>query len=96
MDDNYGFSEQAAADGQTPTAQFRIEVAEGHEGKNFDIRPLQNGRYEILTKEGSIGTIQLDESDHAHCESQGCELDMPLLHAIRDQIQFHEKWRAEQ
>ena len=36
-----------------------------------------------------VGTIQLDESDHAHCESQGCELDLPLLHSVRDQIRFH-------
>ncbi len=70
---------------------FRIEVAEGHQGKFFNIRPLGNSRYEILNDEGSIGTIQLDEANHEHCESLGCELDLPLLHTIREQIQFHEQ-----
>ena len=69
---------------------FRIEVADGDVGKYFYVKPLGQGRYEILDEEGTIGTLQLDERDHAHCESQGCELDLPLLHAIRDQIQFHQ------
>jgi len=76
-------------DGEALSMQFRVEVADGNQGRFFDIRPLGQGRFEILEQEGSIGTIQLDEVDHAHCESQGCELDLPLLHAIRDQIQFH-------
>ena len=75
-------------------SQFRIEVADGDEGKFFNIRNLGNQRFELLNDEGSLGTIQLDEQDHAHCESQGCELDMPLLHAIREQIQFHLDWKS--
>ena len=73
--------------------QFLIEVADGGQGKTFTIRPMGNERYEILDIEGIIGTVQLDESDHARCESQGCELDLPLLHAIRDQIRFHYQLR---
>lgn len=73
--------------------QFRIEVADGNKGRFFNIKPLGDARYEIFVEEDTIGTIQLDERDHAHCESQGCELDMPVLSAIRDQIQFHEQWR---
>ena len=72
---------------------FRIEVADGHDGKFFNISPLGHLRYEILNDEGSIGTIQLDETNHAHCESVGCEIDLPLIHAIREQIQFHEQFK---
>jgi hypothetical protein len=78
--------------GGADSEQFRIEVADGDQGKFFTIKPLGNARYEILNDDGSIGTVQLDEKDHMHCESQGCELDMPLLHAIRSQIQFHQQW----
>lgn len=69
--------------------QFRIEVADEDKGKYFSVRPLGHDRYELLDDNGSIGTVQLDEKDHAHCESKGCELDLPLLHSIRDQIRFH-------
>jgi len=72
--------------------QFRIEVANNGQSRFYDIKPLGNQRYQIYIEGETIGTIQLDEKDHARCESQGCELDMPLLNAIRDQIQFHEKW----
>jgi hypothetical protein len=80
---------QKNSPGEVPSSQFRIEVANGDQGLFFSIRPLGHLRYEILDDNGSIGTIQLDEDNHAHCESQGCELDLPLLHAIREQIQFH-------
>ena len=72
--------------------QFKIEVAIGDQGKFYDIKPLGNARYEIMIEGDTIGTIQLDEKDHAHCESQACELDMPELHAIREGIQYHEQW----
>lgn len=87
---------QKLTDGQSAESQFRIEVADGDQGRFFSIRPLGHRRYELLDDDGSIGTVQLDEKDHAHCESQGCELDLPLLHSIRDQIRFHEelKYRA--
>ncbi|TCC88059.1 hypothetical protein EZ428_20260 [Pedobacter frigiditerrae] len=73
--------------------QFRIEIADGHFGRFFYIKPLGHERYEILDEEDTIGTVQLDEKDHAHCESQGCELDLPILQAIRDQIKFHQELR---
>ena len=94
MDDQNNFSQKLSAE-ESAEKQFRIEVAEGDQGRFFSIRPLGHSRYEILDDDGSIGTVKLDETDHARCESQGCELDLPLLHAIRDQIQFHLKWRAE-
>lgn len=72
--------------------QFRIEVAQNGKGRFYDIKPRGNQRYEIYIEGETIGTIQLDEKDHARCESVGCELDMPLLNLIRDEIQFHEKW----
>jgi hypothetical protein len=72
--------------------QFRIEVAAGGKGRFFDIKPLGNARYEIFVEGNTIGTIQLDEKDHAHCESQGCELDMPMLNSIRESIQYYEQW----
>ena len=72
--------------------QFRIEVAQNGQGRFYDIKPRGNQRYEIYIEGETIGTIQLDEKDHARCESLGCELDMPLLNLIRDEIQFHEKW----
>ena len=72
--------------------QFRIEVAAGGQGRFYDIKPLGNSRYQIYIEGETIGTIQLDERDHARCESVSCELDMPLLNSIRDQIQFHEEW----
>ncbi|MEQ7801881.1 hypothetical protein ABDJ41_18945 [Pedobacter sp. ASV1-7] len=73
--------------------QFKIEVADNGQGKFYDIKPLGNARYQIYIEGETIGTIQLDEKDHARCESQGCELDMPLLNSIRDQIQAHENWK---
>jgi hypothetical protein len=73
--------------------QFKIEVADNRQGKFYDIKPLGNARYQIYIEGETIGTIQLDEKDHARCESQGCELDMPLLNSIRDQIQAHENWK---
>lgn len=73
--------------------QFKVEVAYNGQGRFYDIKPLGNARYQIYIEGETIGTIQLDERDHARCESQGCELDMPLLNSIRDQIQAHENWK---
>lgn len=72
--------------------QFRIEVATEGQGGFYYVRPLGELRYEILDDQGSIGTILLDGNDHARCESVGCELDLPLMHAIRKGIQTHEDW----
>ncbi|WP_449437137.1 hypothetical protein [Pedobacter steynii] len=72
--------------------QFRLEIANEGKGKFYEIKPLGNSRYEIFDDGQSIGTIALDEQNHAHCESQGCELDMPILNSIREGIQYHEQW----
>jgi hypothetical protein len=72
--------------------QFKIEVADGDQGRHFDINPLGNDRYEISVEGNIIGRIQLDQNNHARCESQGCELDLPILNKIREGIQFHEQW----
>jgi hypothetical protein len=66
--------------------QFKIEVNDANQIRVFGVRSLGNERYELLEDEQTIGTIQLDERDHAHCESQGCEIDLPVLHHVRDQI----------
>lgn len=71
--------------------QFRIEVAGKGTGQYYNIKSLGNSRYQIYIEEDTIGTIQLDEKDHARCESQGCELDMPLLNSIRDAIHAYEQ-----
>lgn len=72
--------------------QFRIEVADGHQGRFFDIRPLGEQQYEISNEQGTIGSIQLDLQQHDYCKNMGCALDLPLLHSIREGIQFHEQW----
>jgi len=92
MEEQSEFNEKLAG-GEQSAHQFRIEVADGDQGRFFSIRPLGHERYEILDEDGIIGTVQLDEKDHAHCESQGCELDLPLLHNIRDQIRFHREMK---
>lgn len=73
--------------------QFRIEVANNGLGHFYEIKSLGNSRYEIYIEEELIGTIQLDENDHSHCLGIGCELDMPLLTAIRDAIHVHESMK---
>lgn len=73
-------------------SQFRIEVVDGDRGRFFYISPLGDLRYEISDDAGAIGTIQLDRENHSQCKNLGCELDMPLLHSIREGIQFHESW----
>ena len=83
-----------AGEGDFAGEQFSIEVADGDQGRLFAVRPLGQGRYELSQDGGTIGTLQLDERDHAHCESQGCELDLPLLHAVREQIRFHQQLRG--
>ncbi|TCC93148.1 hypothetical protein [Pedobacter hiemivivus] len=75
--------------------QFGITVEDNGQGRFFNIKPLGNARYQIYIEDETIGTIQLDEKNHAHCESVGCELDIPLLNAIRDEIQLHEKWKSQ-
>jgi len=66
--------------------QFRIEVAANGLGHFYNIRPIGTAKYQIYQEEELIGTILLDEKDHSHCESEGCEMDLPLLNSIRDAI----------
>jgi len=72
--------------------QFKIEVSDGDQGRFYDITPLGDARYSIAAEGETIGTILLDKQDHASCEGQGCELDLPVLNNIREGIQFHERW----
>lgn len=66
--------------------QFRIEVADQGKGHFYNIKALGSAKYQIYQEEEFIGTIQLDESDHNHFQSEGCEMDMPLMNSIREAI----------
>lgn len=68
---------------------FGIEVADGDRGRFFTVRPLGQGRYELLEDQCIVGTIQLDKTDQAHAERKRCELELPLLHGIREQVSQH-------
>lgn len=71
------------------TGQFRIEVADGDKGRLFTVSSLGQGRYELLEDQCIVGTIQLNKTDHGQAERRRCELDLPLLHGIREQIGQH-------
>jgi len=71
---------------------FRVEVNDNGQGRFFYITPQGEFSYAIADDNGRLGNIRLDGNDHSHCANEGCELDMPLLHAIRQAIQFHEQW----
>lgn len=90
MEDQSEFKPQIT-DREQSGHQFRIEVADGHRARFLSINPLGQELYEIFDDDGVMGTVQLDERDHAHCDSQGCEIDLPLLQSIRDQIRFHQE-----
>ncbi|PST83842.1 hypothetical protein C7T94_12620 [Pedobacter yulinensis] len=70
--------------------QFRVEVADGGEGKVFTIENLGEGRYQISLQDEVLGNIRLDGNAHDHCEQEGCEIDLPLLNSIREAIESHE------
>ena len=76
--------------------QFRIEVAVADEGRFYDITALGDFRYEIFVEGDSIGTVQLDKANPEHCESTGCQLDSPALHAIKDGILYHEALKQDE
>lgn len=71
--------------------QFRIEVASDGQGHTFDITELGDQQFEIYRGEERIGTIQIDGKEHEHCETVDCEIDMPLLNAIREGILLHQE-----
>jgi hypothetical protein len=71
--------------------EFRIEVAsEGH-AWTFNITDLGENQYEIYRENDKLGTIQLDGKEHEHCQTLDCEIDMPLLNAIREGIVLHKQ-----
>ena len=70
---------------------FRIEVADNGKGHFYNIKALGSAKYQIYQQEEFIVTIQLDESDHSHCQSEGCEIDMPLMNSIREAIHTYKE-----
>ena len=70
--------------------QFRLEVARDGQGYFFDIHSLGNNKYDIYKEDTMVGTILLDDKDHDHCDTVNCELDLPLMNAIREGILLHE------
>lgn len=71
--------------------QFRIEVASNGQGYFFDIKSIGNQQYEIYKAQQKVGTIEIDYKDHEHCRGIDCEMDMPLLNAIREGIVLHQQ-----
>jgi hypothetical protein len=71
--------------------QFRIEVASNGQGYTFDITDLGNQQFEIYKGEDRFGTIQIDGKEHEHCQLLDCEIDLPLLNAIRQGILLHQE-----
>jgi hypothetical protein len=76
--------------------QFKIEIALAGEGRFYDIKALGGNRYEIYDQEQKVGTIEIDEDDHEHCRAVDCEIDLPLMHAIRQGILLHEELNSNQ
>lgn len=70
---------------------FRIEVATDGRAHTFNITDLGKNQYAIYRENEKIGTIQLDDKEHEHCEPLDCEIDMPLLNAIREGISLHQQ-----
>ncbi|MBE9599936.1 hypothetical protein [Pedobacter sp. MC2016-24] len=70
--------------------QFRIEVASNGQEHTYNITRLGNHVFDIYQDEDKIGTIELDDQNHEHCLTSDCELDLPLLNAIREAIHAHE------
>lgn len=71
--------------------EFRIEVATDGRAHTFNITDLGDNQYEIYRENDRIGTIELDGKEHEHCEPVDCEIDMPLLNAIREGIILHQQ-----
>ncbi|WP_432714922.1 hypothetical protein [Pedobacter sp.] len=73
--------------------QFKIEIAKDGLGYYYDIKTLGNRQYEIYNQETKVGTIEIDGNDHEKCKTINCELDLPLLNAIREAIVMHQELR---
>ncbi|MEJ5963281.1 hypothetical protein [Pedobacter immunditicola] len=70
--------------------QFKIEIANEGLGYFYDIKSLGNRLYEIYDREVKVGIIEIDGEDHEHCRTVDCEIDLPLMNAIREGIVLHE------
>lgn len=84
MKDQKQSSVEQTCDGQA--GQFSIEVADGQKCRAFSARPLGHDRYELVEDHCIVGTIQLDGISHGQAERRRGELDLPLLHDIREQL----------
>jgi len=72
--------------------QFRIEAADDNRGYFFNIKPLGENRYEIYNDESErVGNIEIDGKDHEHCHALDCQIDLPLLHSIKEGILMHDE-----
>jgi len=72
--------------------QFRIEVANQGKGYFFNITKIGDQQFEIFNEASErVGTIKIDDQDHEHCETLDCQIDLPLLNAIREGILLHYK-----
>jgi hypothetical protein len=70
--------------------QFKLEVARDGQGFTYEVHSLGNNTYDIFKDDVRVGTLQLDDKDHQHCETIDCEIDLPLMNSIREGILLHE------
>jgi hypothetical protein len=73
--------------------QFKIEIAKEGLGYIYDIKSTGNHQYEIYDQGVKVGAIQIDGENHEHCQAVDCEIDLPLINAIREGIVLHEHMR---
>ena len=69
--------------------QFKIEIAREGLGYVYDIKALGKSQYEIYDQEDRVGIIEIDGENHEHCKAVDCEIDLPLMSAIREGIVLH-------
>jgi hypothetical protein len=69
--------------------QFRIEVATDGKAHTFNITDIGDKQYQIFRETEQIGTIRIDGKEHEHCEAVDCEIDLPLMNAVREGILLH-------
>jgi len=70
--------------------QFIIEASDEVKLHTFTVKALGNQWYEIYNlQEELIGKVKIDEKNHEHCESENCEVDLPILNSIRKNIFLH-------
>lgn len=69
--------------------KFRIEVATDGKARTFNITDMGDKQYQIFSETEQIGTIRIDGKEHEHCQTVDCEIDLPLLNAVREGILLH-------